>query len=139
SAVGQPWDRLDRAAVTLAGLAPRLTGPVDPVLAEAAEAERFLRDLADRTASVEKAVRLAGPEPRQRLEPAYRTLLGQLEEGVTAYEQLVTAAAGYVAEDGQSPGFQPSAAARLVEARDFLHGIAAGLAELRSVGDPLRR
>ncbi|HEY0698367.1 MAG TPA: hypothetical protein VGD43_11225, partial [Micromonospora sp.] len=48
SAVGQPWERLDRAAVPLAGLAPRLTGPVDPVLVEAAEAERFLRDLADR-------------------------------------------------------------------------------------------
>jgi hypothetical protein len=71
------------------------------------------------------------------LEAAHRNLVDQLDGGVTAYERLVAAAAGYVAEDGRVADEHPSVS-RLTEATDLLHGVAAGLAELRSLGDPPR-
>lgn len=148
SAAAGPWDRLDRAASTMAGLADRLTGPADPAVLEATVAEASLRDLAQRVASVEKALRLGSPDPRASadswpddprlaLAAAHRTMLEQLDSGVTAYERLVAAAAGYVAEDGVPGGEHPSVS-RLTEAGDLLRGFAAGLAELRTLGDPMR-
>ncbi|MBM0259700.1 hypothetical protein JNW89_26350, partial [Micromonospora sp. 4G55] len=68
---------------------------------------------------------------------AHRTLIGQLDSGVAAYEGLVAAAAGYVAEDAR-PSTEHPAASRLTEATDLLHGVASALAELRAVGEPLR-
>ncbi|MEH0840787.1 hypothetical protein V6U81_00125 [Micromonospora sp. CPCC 205711] len=133
----EAWARLDRAALTLAGMAGRLTGLAEPAVLEAAAADRSLRDLAGRVASVERAVRLAPAESRARLAEAHRALLDQLETGVTAYEGLVVAAAGYIAEDAH-PGSTDPAASRLTEATDLLHGVASALAELRAVGDPLR-
>jgi hypothetical protein len=124
------WDRLDRAAMTMAGLADRMTGPADPAVLEAAVAERSLRDLAHRVASVEKAVALAPPAARPGLEASHRVLCQQLDEGVAAYESLVAAAASYVAEDGTAGREHPSVS-RLTEAGDLLRGFAAGLAELR--------
>ena len=132
------WARLDRAALTLAGIAPRLTGLAEPAVLEAAAADRSLRDLADRTASVERALRLAPAEARPRLAEAHRALADQLVSGVTAYERLVVAAAGYVAEDAHPGVVADPSAARLTEATDLLHGVAAALAELRTVGAPLR-
>ncbi|WP_422752789.1 phage shock envelope stress response protein PspM [Micromonospora sp. WMMD708] len=132
------WARLDRAALTLAGIAPRLTGLAEPAVLEAAAADRSLRDLADRTAGVERALRLAPPEARPRLEEAHRALLDQLVAGVTAYEGLVAAAAGYVAEDAHPEVVADPSAARLMEATDLLHGVASALAELRAVGEPQR-
>ncbi|MFJ6197155.1 hypothetical protein [Micromonospora sp. NPDC092111] len=133
----ESWARLDRAALTLAGMAPRLTGLAEPAVLEAAAADRSLRDLAGRTASVERALRLAPGEARPRLAEAHRALLDQLHSGVTAYEGLVVAAAGYVAEDARPDTADP-AASRLLEATDLLHGVASALAELRAAGDPLR-
>ncbi|SCF38283.1 hypothetical protein GA0074696_5109 [Micromonospora purpureochromogenes] len=133
----QAWARLDRAALTLAGMAPRLTGPAEPAVLEAAAADRSLRDLAGRAASVERALKLAPAEARPRLAEAHRTLIGQLDSGVAAYEGLVAAAAGYVAEDAR-PSTEHPAASRLTEATDLLHGVASALAELRAVGEPLR-
>jgi hypothetical protein len=130
SAAAGPWMRLDRASLTLAGLAGRLGGPGEPAVLEAAVAERSLRDLAHRVASVEKALRFAPGDARPELEQAHRTLVGQLDGGVSAYERLVAAAASYVAEDGRSATEHP-AVSRLTEAGDLLHGIAAGLSELR--------
>ena len=52
---------------------------------------------------------------------------------MAAYERLVVAAAGYLAEDARPEAAHP-AAARLTEATDLLHGVAAALAELRAVG-----
>lgn len=137
SAAAVPWARLDRAALTLAGLAARLTGLGEPALLEAAAAERFLRDLAHRVTGVEKALRFAPDETRPALTEAHRSLIKQLDGGVTAYERLVAAAAGYVAEDGRAAGGHVSVN-RLTEASDLLHGVAAGLAELRTISDPLR-
>lgn len=137
SAAAQPWARLDRAASTLVALAGRLSPPADTAVLEAAVAERSLRDLAHRVAAVEKALRIAPDDARPALADAHRALVGQLDDGVTAYERLVAAAAGYVAEDGRGVGDDP-AVSRLAEAGDLLRGVAAGLAQLRSVGDPVR-
>ncbi|MEU8261113.1 hypothetical protein AB0C02_10915 [Micromonospora sp. NPDC048999] len=124
----QAWARLDRAALTLDGLSGRLTGLAEPAVREAAEADRSLRDLAARVAGVERALRIASHPP---LVEVHGTLTAQLESGVAAYERLVVAAAGYVAEDSR-PSTEHPAAARLTEATDLLHGVASALAELRT-------
>lgn len=130
TAVAPAWQRLDRAAMTLTGLAGRMGGPAESALLEAAVAERTLRELAERAASVERAVLLA---PDETLTRSHAALVAQLEEGVTAYERLVAAAAGYVAEDGRTALENP-AISRLREATDLLRGIAASLSELRATG-----
>ncbi|GAB3956141.1 hypothetical protein GCM10027614_67440 [Micromonospora vulcania] len=137
TSAGAQWARLDRAALTLAGMATRLTGLAEPAVLEAAAADRSLRDLAARVASVERALRLAPPDARPPLAEAHAVLSEQLESGVVAYERLVVAAAGYLAEDARPETADP-AAARLTEATDLLHGVASALAELRAVGTPLR-
>lgn len=131
SAVARPWDRLDRAAQTLSGLAGRLTGPGEAAVLEASVAEHWLRDLGQRVASVERAVQFAPADQRAGLEQAHQSLAGQFDDGVSAYERLVAAAASYVAEDGRSANDQPPTLARLSEATDLLRGIADGLSELR--------
>ena len=132
SAVAQAWDRLDQAATTLGGLAGRLTGPGEAAVLEAAVAERWLRDLGQRVASVERAIQFSPSDQRPALEIAHESLAGQFTEGVTAYEGLVAAAAGWVAEDGQPvvEGMHP-AFSRLTEATDRMRGMAEGLSELR--------
>ncbi|MFG1888377.1 hypothetical protein ACGFIR_10975 [Micromonospora sp. NPDC049051] len=137
TSAAEPWARLDRAALTLAGMTGRLTGLAGPAVLEAAEADRSLRDLADRVASVERTLRLAPPESRPPLAEAHRALTAQLEQGVTAYERLVVAAAGYVAGEAHPDAAHP-AASRLTEATDLLHGVASALTELRAVNTPLR-
>ncbi|HEX5597693.1 MAG TPA: hypothetical protein VFX61_17000 [Micromonosporaceae bacterium] len=137
SAAAEPWRRLDRAAVTLAGLADRLTGSAAPALTEATQAERSLRELAHRVASVEKALRLAPDDSRGHLVELHRGLTGQLTEGVTAYERLVGAAAAYVAQETDATREEIDVP-RLTAASDLLHGVAAGLAELRTVTQPSR-
>ncbi|GGM35886.1 hypothetical protein GCM10011608_20630 [Micromonospora sonchi] len=130
-----PWERLDRAASTLVSMAGRVTGLAEPAVAEAAAAEQSLRDLANRVASVERAVDLAPADARPPLAEAHQALTGQLEDGVTAYERLVVAAAGYLAEEYR-PETEHPAAARLTEATDLLHGFASALSELRAGNRP---
>jgi hypothetical protein len=131
------WQRLDRAAQTLSGLAGRLGGPAESAVLEAAVAERSLRDLAGRAASVEKGLRVGPPagEIHEALVAAYGALMVELTSGVDAYEQLVTAAAGYVAEDGRT-AIQGPAVGRLVEATDMLRAFARGLSEVRTIATP---
>jgi hypothetical protein len=136
SAVAQAWDRLDRAAITLTGLAGRLTGPGEAATLEAAVAEQWLRDLGQRVASVERALPLSPPDQRPGLEQAHESLAGQFTEGVTAYERLVAAAASFVAEEGQPASSQHPALSSLIEATDRLRGIAEGLSELRRPASP---
>ncbi len=137
SAVATAWGRLDRASQTLQVLSARLTGPGEEAVLEAATAEHWLRDLGQRVAGVERAVPLSPPDQRPALEAAHESLAGQFTEGVTAYERLVAAAAGWVAEDGQPVADErhPSFF-RLVEATDRLRGLADGLSELRRYGNP---
>jgi hypothetical protein len=133
SSVLPAWTRLDRAAETMAGLSSRLGGPASSAVLEAATAERTLRDLGERTAAVERAVRLNASDTG--LDRAHAELLARFTEGVDAYEQLVGAAAGYVAQDGHLTADDP-AIGRLREATDLLRGIADGLSELRTMTNP---
>jgi hypothetical protein len=120
--VADAWRRLDRASMMLSGLAGRLGPTAESAVLEAAVAEQRLRDLAERTAVVERTMRL-GPAG-EGLQPAHAALTAQLESGVTAYEQFVTAAAGCVAQED-------TAVSSLVDATAFLRGVAEGLADLR--------
>jgi len=127
SSVVRGWRRLDRAAGVLNSLVVRPGGPGDTAVLEAAVAERELRALARRAAGAERGLAYGGsPE-------SVRALVAQFERGVTAYEQLVGAAAAYVAEDERTARDQP-AVSRLAEATDLLRGIALGFAELRQDG-----
>jgi hypothetical protein len=127
------WQRLDRASQALTGIAGRLGGSLaDGALLEAAGAEQTLRELVDRAAAIERALRVAPPESHPPLRVAHEELLGQLSDGIAAYERLVAAAAGYLAEDGRTGAkYLDPATTRLTEAADLLRGVAAGLAELR--------
>ncbi|GGK90632.1 phage shock envelope stress response protein PspM [Mangrovihabitans endophyticus] len=130
--VAQSWDRLDRAASTMQGLAGRLIGAGETAMLEAAVAEEWLRDLGQRAASVERALPLSPPEQRAALATAHESLAGQFTEGVTAYERLVAAAASFVAEDGHPVADdRHPALVRLMEATDRMRGVAEGLSELR--------
>ncbi len=128
SAVAPGWRRLDKAAAALDSLAPRLGGPGEAAVLEAAAAERGLRELAERAAGVERGMQYGALQGS--LGQAHSELVAQFVQGVTAYEELVGAAAGYVAEDGRTTLEQPSVS-RLIEATDLLRGIALGFAELR--------
>ncbi len=132
SAVAHPWERLDRASATLAGLAGRLTGPGEVAVLEAAVAEQWLRDLGQRVASVERALPVTPADQRAALGEAHSVLMGQFSDGVAAYERLVAAAASYVAEEGRPASGDHPTLARLTESTDLLRGIAEGLAELRN-------
>ncbi|WP_430783846.1 phage shock envelope stress response protein PspM [Actinoplanes sp. G11-F43] len=137
SAIADGWERLDRASTTMTGLAGRLTGSGEAALLEAASAEQWLRDLGQRAASVERAIPMSGPGKRDTLSESHAGLTEQFIEGVGAYEELVVAAASYVAEDGhpvtdtRHPGYFA-----LIDATDRLRGIADGLAELRTTQIP---
>jgi hypothetical protein len=137
-AVAPLWQRLDRAAVTFAGLAPRLSGIASDVVLEAAAAERTLYDLVERVAAVERTMQTVPPHARaeshEPLAAAHSELMTQISDGVAAYERLVAAAAGYIAEDGRMGAkFLDPASARLTEAADLLRGYSSGLAELRGM------
>jgi hypothetical protein len=136
SAVARSWDRLDRASGTLHNLSARLTGPGSEAVLEAASAEEWLRDLGQRAASVERAIPLSPADQQAALRTSHESLSAQFEDGVTAYERLVAAAASWVAEDGQpvADDRHPSFF-RLIEATDRLRGLADGLSELRKFGN----
>jgi hypothetical protein len=132
SMIADSWDRLERASMTMSGLAPRLAGEGEAATLEAATAEIWLRDLGQRAASVERAIPLGQPMQQDALTLSHATLAEQFAEGVTAFESLVAAAASYVAEDGHPVAdTRHPAYFSLLEATDRLRGIAEGLAELR--------
>jgi hypothetical protein len=128
SAVGPAAARLDKATKAFSGLVPRLTGPAREVVGEASAAEHALRDLAERIASVERAMKTAAGGPM--LAEAHGDLMNRFTTGVESYETLVAAAATYVAEDARFG--EPIAMSRLIEAGDLLSGIAEGMSDLRS-------
>ncbi len=129
SSVLPAWNRLDRAAQTLNGLSGRLGGPAESTVLEAATAERTLREIGERTAAVERALSMAGAD--DALHTAHGELLGYFTGGVEAYEGLVAAAAGYVAQDGRVT--DQGAVHRLTEATELLRATADGLAEMTTV------
>jgi hypothetical protein len=128
SAAAPVGSRLDHAVKTLTVLAPRLS---NDVLVEARAAELGLRELAERTAAVERALKMPGdPTHRAQLQSAHAELVAHLDSGVAAYEGLVTAAASFVAADARV--LDPFAMGQLTEASDRLRGIAEGLAEFKN-------
>lgn len=132
SVIAEAWDRLDRASLAMAGLAGRLTGEGETALLEAASAEGWLRDLGQRAASVERAIPLGKDGRQDALVRSHATLAEQFVDGVGAYEDLVAAAASYVAEEGHPvDDSRHPAYFSLIEATDRLRGFAEGLAELR--------
>jgi hypothetical protein len=117
------WTRLDRASDTMAALSARaIGGPVDSAAIEASVAESTLRSLGERAALLERAGRLGGGH----LGPVHAQLVGHFTEGVGAYEDLVKAAAGYLAEDGRLD-IDPGTVQRLSEETQRLRDIAARL------------
>jgi hypothetical protein len=126
SEVAQAGGRLDRAARSLAGIAGGLD---NDVLIDAHAAERMLRELAERTAGVERVLKLpaATSGPREQLVASHAAMMAQLDEGVGAYEGFVTAAASVVASNGLTG--DPTTIGRLTEASDKLRGMAEALAE----------
>jgi hypothetical protein len=131
--VAEQWRRLDRASLTLSGLKSRLGGSAAGALEEATEAERALRELAERAAGVERTIQVVPAGAATGLVAAHAELMSHLTNGISAYENMVAAAAGYVAADGQltTPNH---AVNRLTEAADLLRGIEQGLSELRHIG-----
>lgn len=126
--------RLDRASKVLAGLVSRLTGPGGDAVGEARAAEAALRDMAERIASVERALAMPSTDGADQLAAAHAELLEHLTTGVSAYEGLVAAAASYVVEDGRVG--EPVAIGRLIDASERLRGVASGLSDLRSTANP---
>lgn len=106
-------------------------------MTEAAGVERGLRELTNRIASLEQALRLAPVDAQPPLRSLRESHLTQLEQGVSAYEQFVVAAAGWLAESEQASGTDP-AVAGLTDATDQLRGVTEGLAELRNLDRELR-
>ena len=129
-AAAEHWRRLDRASATLAGLRPQLRGSAVTVVQDAPLAEQSLRELAERCASIERAMRTVGGGAAEPLAEAHLALIAQLADGVGAYERLVGAAAAYLAEDSRLPGPVP-AVSGLAEAAELLRCVAESLSELR--------
>ncbi|BCJ34900.1 hypothetical protein Athai_24030 [Actinocatenispora thailandica] len=129
TAAAAPMARLTTAMHTLDDVrAGTRTQFIDEALAEAADGERALRDLAHRLLTVEKASRFAGPAEAPTLASARQTLSGQLADGVATYERLAAATAAAAAS---GVGVETGAQHRLTEAADRMAAFAAGLAELR--------
>ncbi|PZS27479.1 MAG: hypothetical protein DLM59_16395 [Pseudonocardiales bacterium] len=126
-------DRLGRAVASLQALLVRLGSAGEDTAMEAVAAERSLRELAARVDAVEGALMVSPAEAHAGLDEAQATLLGRLDEGTQAYELLVAAAAQCVAATVEGPG-DAFASRRLQEATERLHGLAAGLHEVRGVG-----
>jgi hypothetical protein len=121
--VADAWRRLDRATVMFNAFADRLGPHAEQAIADAVIAEGQLRELTERTAMIERTLRL-GPAAGEHLRPLHETMHKQLMEGVAGYEQFVAAAAGCVAQDG-------SAVTGLTEATDFLKGVADALRDFQ--------
>jgi len=137
--------RLDAAGVALRRLlltaragGATVATTADAAMASAAAAERALHAQASQLATVEStAATVVDPRARATVQAAINPLLGDLEEGVAAFEQLLAAAAelasasvgGAAATDGVGPATQ-----RLREATDSLAGLAHGLRTVAGLG-----
>jgi hypothetical protein len=133
SAAAAAAERLDRAARTMRELGRGLRADEVEAVREAARVERELRELTNKVAGVEQALRVAPAQARPPLEELRADHIAQLEQGVAAYEQFVVAAAGYLSESAQAGGSAPATLTGLTDATERLRAVAAGLAELRGL------
>ncbi len=121
--------RLNYATKTMPHLLDKLGPHAGDTAREAAAAHAALRQLAARVAVVEQTLPVAPVESREALLGVRAGLVGQLDHGVRAYERLTGAAAECVA--ALARGGDTLAVQRLTEASDALHGLAAGLTEVK--------
>lgn len=138
SAAADMWERLDRAARSMQRLTVPGSAALDSEAAEeAAGVERQLRELTDRVAGLEEALKLAPAEAVPPLRELRDDHLRQMAEGVEAYEQFVVAAAGYLSESARA-GDPGTGVAGLTAATEKLRGVTSGLTELRTRYGDLR-
>ncbi|HEX5493557.1 MAG TPA: hypothetical protein VFX70_03150 [Mycobacteriales bacterium] len=132
SAARAPLERLASRERALADLLALLGPPATDVAAEAAAAAATLREHAGRLLAVETARRGVPAEAAAGLDAVVATLRQRLEEGVSGYDRVVSAAADAVAASGggQAGGPDRSALYRLEDAADTLVGLARGLREV---------
>lgn len=124
--------RIDRASDALPTVVGKLAGtPADP-LTDARAAEGTLRDAAKRLVLVHRAAASAAPAARPQVRAAAANLARRIDEGVTAYEQLVAATAECVAVDSFTDG---AVLDRVTEASDTLSARAHSLSELKKLND----
>ncbi|ADD43906.1 phage shock envelope stress response protein PspM [Stackebrandtia nassauensis] len=134
SAASHGWQRLEAAALAFDEIAPRLAGPAADTLVDVRESQRALRDLADQIRSVEKSVNITPPDRRGSLTETHGLMVERFETGVSAYEDLVGAAAQVVAEQGALDGVvsgEDPTMTRLNEATSKLSGLAEGIGQMR--------
>jgi hypothetical protein len=129
SAARVPMERLSARERTLANLFVLLGPSGRDAAGEAAAAATALRARGERVVVLEAARRDAPPQAVGDLDEALGVLCVSLEDGVDAYDRLVTAAAGVVSAsiDDRSDSLT---AQRLSETTDALAGLARGLREV---------
>lgn len=129
SAARQPMERLAARERTLANLFALLGPPGRDAAGEAAAAARALRVRAERIVVVEAARRDAPPQAIPELDDALISMCTTLNDGVDAYDRLVTAAAGAVSAsiDDRTDALT---AVRMADTTDALAGLARGLREV---------
>src|SRR5262249_33224038 len=132
-----PLERLANRERALAELLALLGPAGEDVAGEAAQAAATLREYAARGRAVEAAPDGAEGEAAAGLDAAVGVLRQRLEEGVSAYDRLVTVAAEAVSA-GSAGSLDTLAVRRLEDAGDTLAGLARGLRELRASDDPSR-
>ncbi len=135
SAARVPLERLANRERALGELLALLGAAADEVAAEAGQAAMTLREYGARLRAVEAARDGAEGEAAAGLDAAVGTLRQRLEEGVSAYDRLVTVAAEAVSA-GSAGSLDAIAVRRLEDAADTLAGLARGLREVRASGDP---
>jgi hypothetical protein len=128
--------RIDRASAALPPMLTRVRGAVNGAIdpsKEAQYAERALRDAVRRYSGVHRAIAIAPPEAAPAVRAAASSLHDRIGAGISAYEQLVVAAAECVAADGFADQIMMS---RITEATDALRAMARTLGELDGVLAP---
>ncbi|MGH8877658.1 MAG: phage shock envelope stress response protein PspM, partial [Stackebrandtia sp.] len=134
SAAAHGWRRLEAAAMAFDGVAPRLSGPAADTLDDVRYSQGALRDLAEQIRGVEKSLAVTPPDRRGSLTETHALMVERFETGISAYEDMVGAAAQVVAEQGALDGVvsgEDPTMSRLNEATAKLSGLAEGIGQMR--------
>jgi hypothetical protein len=131
SAARTPITRLTARENALGELLTVLGPVAGDTWQEASAAAAALRRLADQMVVLESARAGVPVEARPGLEAALAALRSRLEEGVSAYDLLVSAATDAVAATAAGDRGDAGSVRRLEEAADSLTGLARGLREVR--------